>query len=286
MLKAIAAIQAGTTQKEILRALLDNSVHYSGRGALFVIKAGAATGWQGRGFSHGEDPIKDFALDVSTGAPEQALQSRMPCSGPPTRSMPNCSRFGGPADDRVLVLPLVLKEKVAALVYADAGIEAGQNGCCRAGAAGTSASAWLEVTSLRKHARKKKRPRRPVEKAESAAKRDRPPRFRTLLRRMLESMPPRRPPGRRHPARLCRRRGSGSVGGTPVHGDPPTPEDADVHRKAQRFARLLVDEIKLYNQVKVAEGRKNKDLYDRLKEDIEKSRATFQKRYGNTPVRR
>src|SRR4029077_19492875 len=27
------------------------------------------------------------------------------------------------------------------------------------------------------------------------------------------------------------------------------PEDADVHRKAQRFARLLVDEIKLYNQV-------------------------------------
>ena len=61
-----------------------------------------------------------------------------------------------------------------------------------------------------------------------------------------------------------------------------SPEDADVHRKAQRFARLLVDEIKLYNQVKVAEGRRNKDLYDRLKEDIEKSRATYQKRYGNT----
>ena len=61
-----------------------------------------------------------------------------------------------------------------------------------------------------------------------------------------------------------------------------SPEDADVHRKAERFARLLVDEIKLYNQVKVAEGRKNRDLYDRLKEDIEKSRGTFQKRYGNT----
>jgi len=61
-----------------------------------------------------------------------------------------------------------------------------------------------------------------------------------------------------------------------------SPEDADVHRKAQRFARLLMDEIKLYNQAKVAEGRKNKDLYDRLKEDIDKSRATYQKRYGNT----
>jgi hypothetical protein len=61
-----------------------------------------------------------------------------------------------------------------------------------------------------------------------------------------------------------------------------SPEDADVHRKAQRFARLLVDEIKLYNQAKVSEGRRNKDLYDRLKEDIEKSRVTFHKRYGNT----
>ena len=61
-----------------------------------------------------------------------------------------------------------------------------------------------------------------------------------------------------------------------------SPEDADTHRKAQRFARLLVDEIKLYNQAKVAEGRKNKDLYDRLKEDIDKSRSTYTKRYGNT----
>jgi DNA replication initiation complex subunit (GINS family) len=59
-------------------------------------------------------------------------------------------------------------------------------------------------------------------------------------------------------------------------------EDADTHRKAQRFARLLVDEIKLYNQAKVIEGRKNKDLYDRLKDDIDKSRATYKKRYGNT----
>ncbi len=37
--KAVLAIQSGTTQKEILRALLDNTVLYSGRAALFVIKA-------------------------------------------------------------------------------------------------------------------------------------------------------------------------------------------------------------------------------------------------------
>jgi hypothetical protein len=60
------------------------------------------------------------------------------------------------------------------------------------------------------------------------------------------------------------------------------PEEAEIHRKAHRFARLLVDEIRLYNQVKVAEGRKHADLYDRLREDIEKSRATYDKRYGST----
>jgi len=127
LLKAISAIHAGTTQKEILRALLDNTVRYSGRGALFVVKAGAATGWQGRGFTeNGEDTIKDFGLNLAMGAPEQALRSRLPFSGSSSEIDPDfISRFGGPADDRLLMLPLVLKEKVAALVYADAGADAG-----------------------------------------------------------------------------------------------------------------------------------------------------------------
>jgi hypothetical protein len=73
-------------------------------------------------------------------------------------------------------------------------------------------------------------------------------------------------------------RGAGASAAAPALSE----EDAETHRKAQRFARLLVDEIKLYNQAKVAEGRRNKDLYDRLKEDIEKSRSTYKKRYGNT----
>jgi len=45
-----------------------------------------------------------------------------------------------------------------------------------------------------------------------------------------------------------------------------------------------MDEIKLYNQAKVQEGRENRDLYERLREDIDKSRATYEKRYGSTPA--
>jgi len=295
LLKAIAAIQSGTTQREILRTLLDNTVRYSGRGALFVVKAGAATGWQGRGFDKdGDDTIKDFALNVSTGVPEQALRSRMPFSGATRDIDPEfVAKFGAPADDHVLVLPLLLKEKVAALVYADAGAD----GSGRLDAAAVellvlATSAWLEVASLRKQAHKEESTDAAGEKTEitppsAPAHSDpfaaHPPKH---IAPEPEPVPP--PPAvAEQPAAVAQT--EPVVAAAAAAPAPATdafanlsPEDADVHRKAHRFARLLVDEIKLYNQVKVSEGRKNRDLYDRLREDIEKSRITYQKRYGNT----
>ncbi|MBK8594259.1 MAG: hypothetical protein IPP07_07355 [Holophagales bacterium] len=47
---------------------------------------------------------------------------------------------------------------------------------------------------------------------------------------------------------------------------------------ARRIARLLVSEIKLYNERKVAEGRAAGDLYSRLKDDIERSRQVYAER--------
>jgi len=60
------------------------------------------------------------------------------------------------------------------------------------------------------------------------------------------------------------------------------PLPGEVHEKARRFAKLLVEEIKLYNQTKLAEGRARGDLYRRLHDDIEKSRGAYQKRFGET----
>ncbi len=323
LLKAISAIHAGTTQKEILRALLDNTVRYSGRGALFVVKAGAATGWQGRGFTeNGEDTIKDFGLNLAMGAPEQALRSRLPFSGSSSEIDPDfISRFGGPADDRLLMLPLVLKEKVAALVYADAGADAAGN----MDAAALEllvrvTSAWLEVASLRKQAQRDESadtatdktesaaPSQPVVAASPAAAAPSDP-FASHAPKHVAPPPVAIPPvATGQPVAVAQAESVISSSGplsspvsssiapsapviSPAAAAPApaadpfanlSPEDADIHRKAQRFARLLVDEIKLYNQAKVAEGRKNKDLYDRLRDDIEKSRITFQKRYGNS----
>ncbi len=296
LLKAISAIQSGTTQREILRTLLDNTVRYSGRGALFVVKAGAATGWQGRGFDKdGDDTIKDFALNVSTGVPEQALRSRMPFSGATRDIDPEfVAKFGAPADDQVMVLPLLLKEKVAALVYADAGADGGG----RLDAAAVellvlATSAWLEVASLRKQAHKEEPTDAASEKTESAPPPSAPAHSDPFAAHAPKHLAPDPEPVPPPPAvveqPVAVAQAEPVVAAAAAAPAPATdafanlsPEDADVHRKAHRFARLLVDEIKLYNQVKVSEGRKNRDLYDRLKEDIEKSRITYQKRYGTT----
>ena len=77
--KALATIQAGSTQKEILRALMEGTILYSGRAALFVVKNGVASGWQGTGFGNGD--VKDFSLDMNSGLVASAMQSRNAASG-------------------------------------------------------------------------------------------------------------------------------------------------------------------------------------------------------------
>jgi len=105
------------------------------------------------------------------------------------------------------------------------------------------------------------------------------------------------PPPRLEPAYLASDNGSRTLASppapiaqiaAPVSQTRPAPLPfgqplpGDVHEKARRFAKLLVEEIKLYNQTKLAEGRARGDLYRRLHDDIEKSRGAYQKRFGES----
>ena len=316
--RAVAEIHAGSSQKEILRALLDVSARYASRAALFVVKGSKASGWQARGFSH-TDGFKDYALDAACPAVVHAITERTACeAGSDQFDQKFLEQFQAPGGDARL-FPLILKDKVAALVYADAGTsgEAFDSGALEVLV--STASAWLEVNALRKQAQKE--PATPAPQSHNNAE--------------AVASPPFNDPFAAHAPAFSKAAAAGADGhssstevqssstaeimGTaqnaatevqsaatmapaaavsdpipaaPMHVESSateTPaagavssEDQEVHRKAQRFARLLVDEIKLYNQAKVSEGRKKKDLYDRLKDAIEKSRATYQKRYGNT----
>jgi polyhydroxyalkanoate synthesis regulator phasin len=59
---------------------------------------------------------------------------------------------------------------------------------------------------------------------------------------------------------------------------PGSETEQRAHNDARRFARLLVSEIKLYNAAKVNDGRRNYDLYERLKDEIDRSRKVYDKR--------
>jgi hypothetical protein len=271
--KAVARIQAGTTQKEILRALLDNTVLYSGRAALFVVKGGAATGWQGTGFSN-NDAIKDFALDMGSGVAARVLSSRAAENGSASNFDHDfVSKFGAPADGKVSLLPLLLKDKISALIYADGGSQAGALDAAALDVLVHATGAWLEVISQRKQAQKDGPPEPEMHAAPPVN--DPFAAHAPLHTAKAEPLPEPEPA-------VAMSAAAASGGSSAAAASALNAEDAEVHRKAQRFARLLMDEIKLYNQAKVSEGRKHKDLYDRLKEDIDKSRATYLKRYGNT----
>jgi hypothetical protein len=350
---AVAEIQLGSSQREILRALLDASARYAVRAALFVVKGNHATGWQARGFAN-SDAVKDFALDENAAAVVRAIRDRVLVSVPVSDLDPRfVEKFGSPAAGEGHIFPLILKDKVAALVYADGGADA-EGSFLETGALQVlvlSASAWLEVNSLRKSAHKEpsaaqiggQHPdNQGFDNHEAIGKSSTPgaapaPAFNDPF---ASHAPASAAP--QAMAAAAGVTGEVSVPGVSAALDSPTvsaesanaatevqsavaemepeqaepavaepavaepvvtepvmhtvvsvapempsapalsPEEQYIHGKAQRFARLLVDEIKLYNQAKVAEGRKNKDLYDRLKEAIDKSRATYQKRYGTT----
>jgi len=251
----ISAIQASTVQADILKALLEGVSKFSARTALFVVRGSTLAGWQARGFA--DDNIRGLALDGSKGLAARAIQARDRVSAASAEfDAAFIQQHGAPADRNATVFPLVVRDKVAAILYCDTGSKAG-------GATDFSAievltrytCLWLELA-----AGKKTGGPQAAQSVSSAS-------AQTL-----------------------------SVAPTPAESAPTVSEAAgpgignlsadeqELHKKAQRFAKLLVDEIKLYNQSKVAEGKQNRDLYKVLREDIEKSRATYEKRYGGTPV--
>jgi hypothetical protein len=54
--------------------------------------------------------------------------------------------------------------------------------------------------------------------------------------------------------------------------------DGEEHVSAQRYARLLVSEIRLYHEEAVVEGRRDRDLATRLGGEIARARAMYEQR--------
>jgi len=241
---AAASIYESGSQAEILRRLLEGEARFAGRVALFVVKGSTISGWQGIGFED-NDAIKNLSVNTGSGLVGKAIQARNPAGGSPQEFDAGFIRaMKSPIDDHCTVLPLVVKDKVAAVIYADAGtVPGGTLDASGLQALTRFAAIWLELAALRKAGGS----------ATEDVSQGQP------VAAMATSAPASAPAA------------SGS-------------DEDELHKKARRFAKLLVEEIKLYNQPRVEEGRQHKDLYDRLKVDIEKSRSTYDKRYAESAV--
>ena len=280
LLHAISAVRQASGQKEILSALLDGASQFSSRTALFVVRGSSVSGWQARGFANSGD-IKNCSLDVSSGLGQRVLEGKKPIRGTSDDLDANfTATFAAPPDGRVLLLPLLLKERVAALLYADAGTEdGGQLDDAALEMLVLSSGLWLEIVALRRATAMPE----PAEAAAVAAESSEA----VAAENVAPAVPVMavqeagaQPAVEAVPMAMAAAAAAGSSA-SPV-ALPASGDDEATHRKARRFAKLLVDEIKLYNKPKVQEGKQNRDLYQRLKEDIEKSRAAYEKRYGNS----
>ena len=252
---SFAAIQASTVQADILKALLEAVSKFVARSALFVVRGTTLAGWQARGFA--DDNIRGLTLDGSKGLAARAIQARARVSGASAEfDSAFVQQHGVSADSNATLFPLVVRDKVAAILYCDIGQKAaGASDFSAIDVLARYACLWLELAAGKK-------PSTP-QVTESAT---------ASAGQTASAAPPTPEPA----AKAVPDAGSG-IGNLPA-------EEQELHKKAQRFAKLLVDEIKLYNQSKVAEGKQNRDVYKVLREDIEKSRATYDKRYGGTPV--
>jgi len=320
---AVNSLREFSTQVDILTSLMDGVSRFAERAALFVIRSGAATGWRAVGLEN-KDAIKALTLELNSGLAARAYQERVAASGSASEFDPQFeSTYGAPAEGtNVLVLPLVVRDKVAALVYADAGIRL--DGNLNPSALETlvhCAGMWLEVMAARKggvakpdvgtdsvRIPKYTEPIAPEERAPDyesvppAPIEERLPVYgRTAIFEPSAPVPAYEPQPAMSPEAIFASVaavtelppvvGSASAGVAVMDPNVTTnipmpanlsPEEEELHKKARRFAKLLVDEIKLYNQGRVAEGRAQRNLYQVLRDDIDKSRATYDKRYGAT----
>ena len=335
---AIAEVDDERTQTDVLKTLVNRSASFAPRVAFFVIKGEQAIGWRARGFqgSMGDDAIRQISFPTSADTVvKEVSNSRTTWSGDPESQSENqlfVNRLGDQPPQHIVAIPLVVRERTVAVLYADsAGLDseainlealetlvrvsamavellAARNASAKR--VGEPAPAGVhEPTPSYVPSREYDQPTPMAEPAadvsasqpaygepqpaysepQSTYSEPQPTPMVTAPEPSYESAPisesvaPVSAGMEMDPGTGARRRYGMDVD-LPVA--VASDEERRLHNDARRFARLLVSEIKLYNEQKVVEGRSQHDLYDRLREYIDRSREMYDKRVKPEVARR
>jgi hypothetical protein len=358
---AVDELDSQHTQAEVLNALVNRAAAFAPRVAFFVIKNERATGWRARGLEGtvGDDSVRELSLSVGSDTLlGEVVRARSTWAGEPGSHAEDHTiyqHFGGEPPHRIVAVPLIVREKAVAVLYADsAGQDADAVNLEAIETLVRVAGMAVELLSVRRAPAEAAPARASVAAAPAPPE---PPRVEEPAHEEPaheepaheepaheeEAAPPQpsfeaqpsgfepqptaaeaQPEPEPEPAFEAEPQAEPSFMTTPEHasslGTPPeashaesfTPppaapepaaqpisplgsarrygamdmdfpvevneEEKRYHNEARRFARLLVSEIKLYNEQKVREGRDASDLYERLREDIDRSRQMYDKR--------
>jgi len=326
--QAVQAVEQAKSQIDVLNAMLEQCLDFGSRAALLILRGETFSGWKGVGFTAAggnDEMVKRFnAAPGLIPELDRVLRNEQVVAWDGANL---ATRLGVSASKQAVLVPMVIKDKVAAAVYVDvvdadgakfdqsslellvfmtgllidtlsirkkspspslSEIEAAAppppppspSAPEPAGASSTVAISAAQIREMMGTAR----PQFNVPSAEQFSTTAMPAVQAPAPRPTPPPPPPPPPPAAPAPAPPAADdrpstqyvppaglRSGGVLGG-------PQSDDTKKHDEARRFARLLVSEIKLYNEAKVEQGRKNKDLYERLKEDIDRSRQMYDER--------
>jgi len=305
--QCISRILQPKGQSEVMGAYLQSSAEFAGRCALFVRRADGFAFWRAEGFG-GEAAGGLRSLSVPVSQPgifkdlndsQQAIsRSRSPDMFPPAFER----ALGDSAEESLYLLPVVVQGRVVAALYADAGsrsagsversaleILARVAGLSLETAAGRATG--LAERPVPTAAVAEATPAIPLEEAQSQPASSLTGGAETISADGEQAaprsgaLPQEGPPPGSFAASIPVSPGTASAVASPPDAESLPEEDRESHRKAHRFARVAVQDLLSYHKTKIEEGRTNKNLYLLLKEDIEKTRENYKKRFGQTAAR-
>ncbi|MGH9840774.1 MAG: hypothetical protein ACREEM_18505 [Blastocatellia bacterium] len=126
---AIEAVDVQRTQSATLTALISSAAQFAPRVVFFVLKGGNAVGWKARGFENGLNDETAKLLSVRPQTPSlladalNHFRTTIATSTSPGDNSAVLGLYGSPAPERAVAVPLVVRGKAAAVLYADSGTQ-------------------------------------------------------------------------------------------------------------------------------------------------------------------
>jgi len=249
----VQRISNAANQLDLITTFLEGINCFCSRAALFLLRDDKLVGWKGKGFSAqggeiGDEEIKKIFFSLSANTLfRQVLDSRKSYFGPPSAQPDDhliYSRFGGELPDKVFSLPFFVKGKPQAVIYADsyAGKEIGEKEIEIIARVGEMR---LDLLPLRQQLRAKVKTQEYEEDRSRSGQHQRT--HETLL---------------------------------PQSSDERTVTSIK-ENDPERLARVIVNDIILYNQKQVEEALKSKNLYEVLQDTILQSRELYLNKFSD-----